>query len=135
MPVRQVAVEMSKRYIPLTVQQQDVENECPQSFRELPMRTPIAAAVAALTLPLVASVPATAASPSIGIAAPIACADLAAVALPDTTITSATLVPASAPTPATCRVHAVVTHPPAGDTVNVDVWLPVDGWNGRFQGV
>jgi feruloyl esterase len=36
--------------------------------------------------------------------------------------------------PASCRVHATVTHPPAGDTVNIDVWLPVEGWNGRFQG-
>jgi feruloyl esterase len=29
----------------------------------------------------------------------------------------------------------VVTHPPAGDVVNIDVWMPVDGWNGRFEGV
>jgi feruloyl esterase len=95
------------------------------------MRTLVSAAIAVLTLPtvltpLVASVP---------MAAPAPCDGLTAIALPHTTITSAAVVPASDTLPATCRVHATVTHPPAGDTVNIDVWMPVDGWNGRFQGV
>jgi feruloyl esterase len=34
-----------------------------------------------------------------------------------------------------CRVTATVTHPPAGDKVKVWVALPVDTWNGRFQGM
>ena len=34
-----------------------------------------------------------------------------------------------------CRVTAIVTHPPAGDKVKVWIALPIDKWNGRFQGV
>jgi len=74
------------------------------------------------------------------------CESLASLSLPDTTITSAALVPAgpftTAPTPAApkpqtlqipveaCRVTGVVK--PA---VNFEVWMPVAGWNGKFQGV
>ncbi len=68
-------------------------------------------------------------------ATPVPCASLTALVVPNTTITSAAVAPADATNPATCKVHATVTHPPAGDTVNIDVWLPVEGWNGRFQGV
>jgi Tannase and feruloyl esterase len=63
------------------------------------------------------------------------CEGLTALTLPNTVITSAAVAPPSGTVPASCRVHATVTHPPAGDTVNIDVWLPVEGWNGRFQGV
>jgi hypothetical protein len=63
------------------------------------------------------------------------CEGLLALTLPNTVVTSASVAPPSGTVPASCRVHATVTHPPAGDTVNVDVWLPVEGWNGRFQGV
>lgn len=63
------------------------------------------------------------------------CESLTALTLPNTVVTSASVAPASGTTPASCRVHAAVTHPPAGDTVNVDVWMPLEGWNGRFQGV
>ena len=34
-----------------------------------------------------------------------------------------------------CRVTAVVSHPPAKDQVRVFVGLPLNNWNGRFQGV
>ncbi len=34
-----------------------------------------------------------------------------------------------------CRVTVVVTHPPAKDQVRVFVGLPLNNWNGRFQGV
>ncbi|SPO06195.1 related to feruloyl esterase B precursor [Cephalotrichum gorgonifer] len=34
-----------------------------------------------------------------------------------------------------CTVNVTLTHPGAGDEVNVWVWLPTNGWNGRFQGV
>jgi hypothetical protein len=63
------------------------------------------------------------------------CDSLTALSLPNTVITSAAVAPASGTTPASCRVHAQVPHPPAGDTENIDVWLPHQRWNGRFQGV
>lgn len=31
-----------------------------------------------------------------------------------------------------CEVNVTLTHPGANDTVTVQVWLPLDGWNGRF---
>jgi Tannase and feruloyl esterase len=69
----------------------------------------------------------------------IACASLTAMKLPDTTITSAeevtggTLTPRGSKLtdlPAFCRVVAV-TQP----AVKFEVWLPLDTWNGKFQGV
>jgi hypothetical protein len=104
------------------------------------MRGPTAAAAATITSVFVGIVPAAAAPVHHQSAAPapapaVPCQSLLAQQLPNTVITSAAAVPASATLPATCQVHAVVTHPPAGDSVNIDVWLPVDGWNGRFQGV
>ena len=81
------------------------------------------------------------------LAAGMPCADLVTLDLPDTVIRSATEVPAgpypfgnSAPTcqsdtAATtlrsfCRVQATVA-----PTINIEVWLPLEGWNGRFQGL
>ena len=74
------------------------------------------------------------------------CESLQSLSLPDTTILSATLVPAgpftTATTPAApksqtlqipvdaCRVAGVIK--PA---VNFEVWMPASGWNGKFQGV
>jgi feruloyl esterase len=103
------------------------------------MRTATTAAVAVLASALVGFVPAAAATPPHDGAstAPVPCERLTSLPAPlrNTRITSASVTPADATNPATCRVHATVTHPPAGDTVNIDVWLPVSGWNGRFQGV
>ena len=63
------------------------------------------------------------------------CESLVSVTLPDTTIESAAVEPASGARPAFCRVTAVRTHPPAGDKVRIFVGLPLANWNGRFQGV
>ncbi|MCB1022380.1 MAG: tannase/feruloyl esterase family alpha/beta hydrolase [Acidobacteria bacterium] len=54
--------------------------------------------------------------------------------LENTTIESAREHAAEGPVPATCRVTAVVTHPPMHDRVTIWVGLPLEGWNGRFQG-
>jgi feruloyl esterase len=50
------------------------------------------------------------------------------------TIDNALSDPGNATTPASCRVQVSATHPPAGDDVNIWIWLPSAGWNGRFQG-
>ena len=62
------------------------------------------------------------------------CESLTTVSLPNVTINSAVLDPGNATTPPSCRVNATSTHPPMGDRVTIDIWLPVDNWNGRFQG-
>jgi feruloyl esterase len=70
-----------------------------------------------------------------------ACEDLVALTLADATIVRAATVsggtfrPPQATAPLTglpsfCRVSALVA--PA---INIEVWLPLDAWNGRFQGV
>ena len=89
-----------------------------------------------------------AASPPVSgaLAAPGSCASLTSLSLPNTTINSAVDTPAGTIPPpfpgfpptsvvATCRVHATVTTPGVTDQIGIDVWLPVSGWNGRFQGV
>jgi hypothetical protein len=83
---------------------------------------------------------------SCALATPGSCASLTGLSLPNTTINSAVDVPAGtvpAPipdlppvlVPVTCRVHAIVTNPGVNNRIGVDVWMPVSGWNGRFQGV
>ena len=77
------------------------------------------------------------------------CADLAKLALPHTTITRSELAEAgkfSSPVgekdkdpiygklPAFCRVTAEA-HPSADSRIAIEVWLPIEGWNGRFLGV
>src|SRR4030081_1094055 len=107
-----------------------------------------ALAVASTVMAPSAQMLALAASPSASaaLAAQASCASLTSVSLPNTTINSAVNAPSGQipppfpgfpPTPvvATCRVHATVTTPGAGDQIGVDVWMPVSGWNGRFRGV
>jgi feruloyl esterase len=62
------------------------------------------------------------------------CGSLRSIALKDTTIESAIVDPGDERTAPSCRVTAIVTHPPAGDRIKVFVGLPLEGWNGRFQG-
>ena len=84
------------------------------------------------------------------VAAP--CDQLAALALKDATVTSARLISAgefAPPTvtegnannrnafknlPAFCRVAATLK-PSSDSDINVEVWLPASGWNGKFQAV
>jgi feruloyl esterase len=85
------------------------------------------------------------AAASLPAAAAMPCADLVTLELPDTTIMSAEEVPAgpfpfggTAPTcaspiaspqlPAFCRVIGVVA-----TAITFEVWLPLEGWNGKFQ--
>lgn len=73
-------------------------------------------------------------------AAPAACSSLAALALPETVITSATEVagPHFAPPngaaieglPRFCRVVGTTK-----TAINFEVWLPFANWNGKYQGV
>jgi Tannase and feruloyl esterase len=88
------------------------------------------------TRPAVAAVPGRAAHVSHhGNRTPIrSCESLLSVSLPNVTINSAVLDAGNATTPRSCRVNATSTHPPLGDRVTIDIWLPVDNWNGRFQG-
>jgi len=70
-----------------------------------------------------------------------ACANLAKLKLPHTTIVSAkpvaaapATVPGSAPldVPARCEVRAV-TRPSADSEIVFEVWLPLTGWNGSYR--
>lgn len=73
-----------------------------------------------------------------GAGEPMACVNIAALALPATTITLAEIVPAGPFTPpgasrplelpTFCRIAA--TTDPA---INFEVWLPTEGWNGKFH--
>src|ERR1700683_1375957 len=72
------------------------------------------------------------------------CEGLAALALPDTTITLAKAIPAGtfAPSggraiddlPAFCEVHGILK-PTGVSVIHFEVWLPAGNWNGRLEGV
>ncbi len=82
------------------------------------------------------------------------CASLTALKLPSTTITAAEVVPAGAfrppglrpgalpadelrafeRLPAFCRVQGVIA-PSSDSHIEFEVWMPVNGWNGRYLGV
>ena len=84
-------------------------------------------------------------------ATPTACTDLAAVALPNTTITKAEIVSAGAfvppgppppqlsvrpdysKLPAFCRVAASIK-PTSDSDIRLEVWMPAEGWNEKFMG-
>lgn len=79
----------------------------------------------------------------------VSCENLATLRLPNTAITVAQSVPAGeftlpgggGPTrpsfknlPAFCRVAATVK-PTADSDIKIEVWMPVSGWNGKFQAI
>jgi feruloyl esterase len=71
------------------------------------------------------------------------CEGLATLPLPHATIGTAELVPAGTFTPkgpapihdlpAFCRVAAVLK-PSPDSNIRIEVWMPVSGWNGRYEG-
>jgi len=76
--------------------------------------------------------------------AALSCESLVTVKLSHTTITAAQSIPAGAYTapngevfqnmPAFCRVAATLT--PTGDSqIGIEIWMPADRWNGKFEGV
>ena len=82
------------------------------------------------------------------LAAQAPCEELAKLKLASAAISSATLVPAgtfkppsfpgapplSLPLPAFCRVAGVAT-PTSDSDIRFEVWLPISGWNGKFNQV
>jgi feruloyl esterase len=68
------------------------------------------------------------------------CESLRTLARPNTTVTGAELVPAAPAAgqalamPAYCRVRAVVK-PVPDSQITVEVWMPAENWNGKFQAV
>jgi feruloyl esterase len=68
---------------------------------------------------------------------------LAALTLPDTTITAAQPIPVGTYTapdgevfpnmPAFCRIAATLT-PTSDSDIRIEVWMPFTGWNGRYLG-
>src|SRR6187551_927214 len=96
----------------------------------------------ALLLALAAGFSAAGAEPAAprDVITPAMCAALASTALPDTAIESAVVVngpsftppggTALANLPAFCRLIAS-----AKPSIRFEVWLPLNGWNGKFQGV
>ena len=85
-------------------------------------------AVLAASVALISGVatPATAADPA-------SCASLASLHLPDTTITLAAPV-TDGPLPPYCRVVGVI-RPTADSQIGFETWLPLQNWNGKFNGV
>ena len=66
---------------------------------------------------------------------PRSCESLAGLHLPDTTITTATVVPAGTFNPAivttACRVAGSI-RPTSDSDIRFEVWMPTEGWNGKF---
>ena len=71
-------------------------------------------------------------------AAPASCASATFAGLPDTTITSAAVASADpvsgAALPPYCRVVGVI-RPTADSNIGFETWLPLSGWNGKYNTV
>jgi len=62
------------------------------------------------------------------------CEELRSLKLPETTITAALINPATGNVPAYCQVDATL-RPSTDSDIKVQVWLPLSGWNGKYQAV
>src|SRR5690349_11693529 len=63
------------------------------------------------------------------------CESLRSLSLPQTTITIAESVPAGQNSPAAhCRVAATL-QPSSDSEIKIEVWMPLLGWNGKYQAV
>ena len=86
-------------------------------------------AVAGLQVAALLAIPGTAAATG------SACASLGKPAVPGAQVVSVSGVErTTANLPAYCDVNVNLTHPGSNDNVRVELWLPLQGWNGRFQG-
>jgi feruloyl esterase len=107
----------------------------------------ITAAAIAIVLPFASHYTVSTGAQAESSGAAARCRALTSFALPDTAVTHATLVSAGAfapPTgrgnaafaalPSMCRVAMALT-PSADSHINVEVWLPLSGWNGKYQAV
>lgn len=105
------------------------------------------AGLSALAMPrsALASGASPAEAPPAGAAAPVrTCENLAALQLPQTTITAAAVVSGGSFTPpggkpitglpAFCRAAGVI-RPTPDSSIEFEVWMPAAGWNRKFQGV
>jgi feruloyl esterase len=62
------------------------------------------------------------------------CEELRSLHLPVTTITSAVTIVGRGDLPAYCSVHATL-RPSTDSDIKIEVWLPLTGWNGKYQAV
>src|ERR1035438_5028075 len=62
------------------------------------------------------------------------CESLASLKLSHTTVTAATTVAATANVPAHCAVQATA-RPTSDSEIKFELWLPVSGWNGKYEQV
>jgi Tannase and feruloyl esterase len=62
------------------------------------------------------------------------CESLTSLQLPNTTITDAQLIAATADVGSYCRVSATL-RPSSDSDIKIEVWLPATGWNGKLEAV
>ena len=62
------------------------------------------------------------------------CESLVLIKLPGVTIQEASIVDKTDASPAWCKVTAVVSRPDINNKITIWVGLPIENWNGRFQG-
>ena len=62
------------------------------------------------------------------------CEDLRLLDLSFSTITSAVTIVDRADLPPYCSVHATL-RPSSDSDIKIEVWLPLSGWNGKYQAV
>jgi len=71
---------------------------------------------------------------TLSLSAQQSCESLATLALPHTTIASATAAAATTTVPAHCDVKAIAK-PTRDSEIKFELWLPASGWNGKYEQV